>query len=95
MGTETLALGLSLAGAIAGLIAWFRNLTRERYGQERALAHLQRNHEQITQFLTELDEKVEDLQLEIVQIKVLMQMGTHDQPQLTNSKLRTRRTNGH
>ncbi len=81
-----IALGLSLAGAIAGAIAWFRNFTRERYGQERALAHLQRNHEQVTQFLSDLDEKVEDLQLEIVQIKVLMQMSgstsTSELPQL-------------
>lgn len=64
---------ITIITALTGLILYYVNAEKRKYGLERDFAHMKRNYEQITQnlnvIITELDHRFDAIDKTLIEIK--------------------------
>jgi uncharacterized membrane protein len=66
---------IAILSAFLSLLAWVRKAERDRLTKERDYAHLQRTYDSLAQSFKALDEALSDIHLELVQLKMLCNLG--------------------
>lgn len=89
-----LALIASVFGLLAsvwGFLVWLRALQRKQIEAERQLANALNNFAAVSTAIGSLDERLENLTLELAQIKTLISLAVNPAGEISMGKVRSRR----
>jgi hypothetical protein len=66
---SALALVLGIVSTIGGFFFYWSSSVRKRYAAERDFEHIKRNHQQVIEMLTQMDDEMSDLRAEVIRLQ--------------------------